>query len=309
MLVGVTGAKGFLGSHVCDALRVAGHDVAAVRLARPGKQQIIPGALRALVHCAAKCGGIGFNQHWGYDLFGDNIWLGRQAIDVCRHSHYGNAKLVAVSSVCAYPNQTEAPFREGAIWSGYPEETNAAYGLAKRLLLEQCRWAQERYGLCYTAVIPANLYGPRDHTEPDRSHVIPAIIRAIAEAKSNGTDVTLWGSGAPTRDFLYVPDCAAAIVRAVEIDDPRPINLGTGVETSIHLLALTIADLMGYHGEIKWDASKPNGQLRRCVDSSRARKVLGWQATTSLQDGLRKTIEWQRRSRMQTKRRLIGARS
>jgi GDP-L-fucose synthase len=210
---------------------------------------------------------------------------------------YGVSKLVVAGTVCAYPKNTPVPFREEELWNGYPEETNAPYGVAKKSILVGGQAYREQYGLNTIFLLPANLYGPRDNFDLESSHVIPALIRKMVEGED---EVVLWGDGSPTREFLYVEDCADGLVRAAELyDGPEPVNLGTGVETSIKELAETIADLTGFSGEIRWDTSMPNGQPRRSLDASKAEALFGFRAETPLRDGLERTIAWFRASQLQ----------
>ena len=210
---------------------------------------------------------------------------------------HGSAKLVVAGTVCAYPRDTPVPFREEDLWDGYPEETNAPYGVAKKSILVGAQAYREQYELNTIFLLPANLYGPRDNFDLDSSHVIPALIRKMVEGED---EVVLWGDGSPTREFLYVEDCANGLVRAAErYDRPEPVNLGTGVETSIRELAGTVAELTGFSGEIRWDTSMPNGQPRRSLDASKAERLFGFTAETPLPEGLERTIAWYRASRLQ----------
>jgi GDP-L-fucose synthase len=218
--------------------------------------------------------------------------MGIQLLEAARV--HGTEKTVVLGTICAYPKFCPAPFREEDLWNGYPEETNAPYGLAKKALLVQCQAYRRQYGMNAVYLLPVNLFGPRDNFDPESSHVIPALIRKCVEAAAEGRDeIVLWGDGSPTREFLYVEDAAEGIVVAAErYDGAEPVNLGTGREIAIRDLAEKIAALTGFRGRIHWDTSKPNGQPRRCLDVSRAEREFGWRARTSLEDGLRATIEW-----------------
>jgi GDP-L-fucose synthase len=249
------------------------------------------GQARAVFHLAARCGGIGANRSNPGLFFHDNLRMGLNVLEAFRRS--GAGKLVMVGTVCSYPKFAPVPFRESELWNGYPEESNAPYGIAKRALLEMARAYRDQYGCNIVSVLPANLYGPRDNFDAETSHVIPALIRAFTEAvRAQLPVVTLWGDGTPTREFLYVEDAVAALIAvAAGYDEAAPLNLGTGTEISIGELARGIAALVGYSGSIAWDPSRPNGQPRRMLDVSRAR-ALGIAATTPLFDGLRRTIAW-----------------
>lgn len=270
-----------MGRHVTAALVAREHEVINLRL--PAAVHMV--APDVLVHLAAVVGGIGFNQAHPWECVSRNADLALQAVAAARH---WGCKIVAIGSVCAYPKHTPVPFQEGALWSGYPEETNAPYGVAKRLLLELCRSS----GVPWTYLLPANLYGPGDHYG-DRAHVIPDIIAKMEAARrSSSPSVTLWGDGTPTREFLYAPDCAGAIAAAVEREPTmEPVNVGTGRETRISHLAHVIADVAGYRGSILWDPSRPNGQPRRCLNVFGAKALLGWRATTLLEDGIERAVE------------------
>jgi GDP-L-fucose synthase len=296
----VTGGAGFLGSHIVDRLRAVGAgeifvprrreydllDGAAVRrLLADSKPQIV-------LHLAAKAGGIGANQAKPAEFFYDNLMMGAQLMHESWQA--GVEKFVAVGTVCSYPKITPVPFREEDLWNGYPEETNAPYGLAKKMLLVQSQAYREQYGFNSVNLIPVNLYGPRDNFDLQTSHVIPALVRKCLEAREAGVDrVLLWGDGSPTREFLFAPDAAEGILLGAEaLDSSEPVNLGSGQEIRIRELAELIAALAGFEGEFDWDTSKPNGQPRRGLDTSKARALFGFVARTPLRDGLRQTITW-----------------
>ena len=298
----VTGGAGFLGSVVVRLLRERGCkqvfvprsreynlvDAEAVRrLYRDARPDLV-------IHLAAKVGGIGANRVNPGKFFYDNLMMGVQLIEEGRKA--GLPKLVAVGTICSYPKFAPVPFREDDLWNGYPEETNAPYGLAKKMLLVQSQAYRQQYGFNSVVLFPVNLYGPNDNFDLETSHVIPAMIRKIEQGIARGErEVELWGDGSPTREFLYVDDAAEALLLAAErYDESEPMNLGSGREISIRDLANTIASLMGYRGSFRYDTSKPNGQPRRGLDVSRAKKSLGWTARTSLEDGLRRTIDWWR---------------
>jgi GDP-L-fucose synthase len=247
-----------------------------------------------VIHLAALVGGIGANRERPAEFFYANLMMGVQLI----HEGWqrGIEKFVAIGTICAYPKFTPIPFKEENLWDGYPEETNAPYGLAKKMLLVQSQAYRQQYGFNSIFLLPVNLYGPRDNFNLETSHVIPAMIRKFLEAKARGDKaVTLWGDGSPTRDFLYVEDAAEGILRAAEhYNGSEPVNLGSGMEISIKDLATLIARLTGYQGEFVWDTSKPNGQPRRALDVSRAEKFFGFRAQMPFEEGLRRTIEWYR---------------
>lgn len=301
----VTGGAGFLGSFVVEQLRA--RDCRAIVVPRSRDYDLVEmDAVRRLyadanpdvvIHLAARVGGIGANQANPGRFFYDNLMMGSQLIEVGRQ--VGLKKFVAIGTICAYPKYAPIPFKEDDLWAGYPEETNAPYGLAKKMMLVQSQAYREQYGFNSIVLFPVNLYGPRDNFDLETSHVIPALIRKCAEAQQNGKpEIVLWGDGTPTREFLYVEDAAEGILLAAEqYDDSRPLNLGTGEEISIKNLAGMIATELGFHGRILWDHTKPNGQPRRCLDVSRIKQTIGFQAMHSLRDGLKKTIQWYRVNR------------
>jgi GDP-L-fucose synthase len=245
-------------------------------------------------HLAARVGGIGANRANPGLYFHANAQMGIAVIEEGRRA--GIEKLIALGTICAYPKHAPIPFREGDLWSGYPEETNAPYGLAKKMLLVQCQAYRQQYGMNAIMLFPVNLYGPRDNFDLETSHVIPALIRKCLEATDRGEDaITLWGDGSPTREFLYAPDAADVIIAAAEkYDGPEPVNLGSGQEISIKDLLEKIAELTGFKGHIAWDTTRPNGQPRRALDTSRAAEYFGWRASTPFETGLRETIAWYR---------------
>jgi GDP-L-fucose synthase len=295
----VTGATGFLGRHVCDELAQAGAKIQPVGRARydlrhRAEIDRLLADIRpdAVVHLAAVVGGIGANRmHPGRFLY-ENAIMGLELLEACRVT--GVAKTVVAGTVCAYPKYTPVPFREEHLWDGYPEETNAPYGLAKKLLLAQAQAYRAEYGMNAVYLLPVNLYGPGDNFDLETSHVIPAMIRKLAEACTAGADqVELWGDGSPTREFLYVQDAARAFRLALErYDGPEPINVGSGQEISIRDLASLVAEAIGYQGEVLWNSNKPNGQPRRCLDTSRARELLSFEAEVGLKEGVTRTMAW-----------------
>jgi GDP-L-fucose synthase len=301
----VTGGAGFLGSCVVERLRAKGcRDIVVPRsvdydlVQMEAVHRLYADAKPDLViHLAARVGGIGANQANPGRFFYDNLMMGTQLIEVGRRS--GLKKLVAIGTICAYPKFAPLPFKEDDIWAGYPEETNAPYGLAKKMMLVQSQAYRRQYGFNSIVLFPVNLYGPGDNFDLETSHVIPALIRKCEEAQRNGqAEIVLWGDGTPTREFLYVEDAADGILLAAEhYNDSLPLNLGTGEEISIKELANIIAAEFGYQGRIAWDHSKPNGQPRRCLDVSRMKRILGFQAKYSLPDGLKKTVAWYRSHR------------
>ena len=295
----VTGGAGFLGSRIVAKLRDRG--AGAVIVPRSREFDLVDGAdVRRLfretnpdmvIHCAAVVGGIGANRRYPGRFFYENIMMGVQTMEEARR--HGVEKFVAIGTICAYPKNTPVPFRERNLWSGYPEETNAPYGLAKKMLLVQAQAYRQEYGFPAVYLLPVNLYGPGDNFDPASSHVIPALIRKFVSAVEEGRDtVQVWGTGGATREFLYVDDCAEAVLLAAErYDEPEPVNLGAGREISIRALAEMLAELTGFRGELRWDRSKPDGQPRRCLDTSRAFEKFGFRATTSFREGLRRTID------------------
>jgi GDP-L-fucose synthase len=267
-------------------------NMAVIRLFQDTQPDIV-------IHLAAVVGGIGANRERPGEFFYDNLIMGAQVMEQARL--FGVQKFVAVGTVCAYPKFTPVPFREENLWDGYPEETNAPYGLAKKMLLVQAEAYRQQYGFNAIYLLPVNLYGPRDNFDAASSHVVPALIKKCFDAIDNQHDeIVVWGDGSPTREFLYVEDCAEAIVLAIErYDKPEPVNIGAGFEMSIKDLVHLIADLTGFRGRITWDTSKPGGQPRRCLDVTRAEGEFGFRARTSFEDGLRRTIEWYRHYRQE----------
>jgi GDP-L-fucose synthase len=300
----VTGGAGFLGSHVVQKLKVAGctdicvprsRDYDLTRLADIDKLFELRRP-QVVIHLAARVGGIGANRANPGAFFYDNSVMGIQLIEACRR--YGVEKTVVLGTICAYPKFTPTPFVEEELWNGYPEETNAPYGIAKTLLLVQCQAYRQQYGMNAIYLLPVNLYGPGDNFNPESSHVIPALIRKCTDAiEAGASEIVCWGDGSPTREFLDVEDCAEAIVAAAQrYDKPEPINIGTGQEISIRCLSEGIAELTGFKGRTRWDSTQPNGQPKRCLDVSRAQREFGFQARTCFDEGLKRTINWYRSS-------------
>jgi GDP-L-fucose synthase len=295
----VTGGGGFLGRRIVAALEERGALPLVVRSAEYDLTQVdrVRACLAdhrpdAVIHAAAVVGGIGANRAHPGRFFYDNAVMGIHLIEEARRA--GVAKLVLVGTVCSYPKFTPVPFRESDLWNGYPEETNAPYGLAKKMLIAQLQAYRAEYGFDGVCVIPTNLYGPGDNFDLETGHVIPAIIRKCVEARDAGAQtVTLWGTGSPSREFLHVDDAAEGIVLALErYDGPEPINLGAAHEIAIRDLAELIRDITGFAGRFVWDGSYPDGQPRRAVDGSRARELLGWSPAVTLEEGLRRTVDW-----------------
>jgi GDP-L-fucose synthase len=298
----VTGGAGFLGKQVVSQLIQAGADPEKIAVPRSHDcdLRVWEHCQKAvhqqdlIVHLAAHVGGIGLNREKPGELFYDNLMMGAQLI----HAAYqaGVQKLVCVGTICAYPKFTPVPFREDDLWNGYPEETNAPYGIAKKALLVQLQAYRDQYGFEGAYVLPVNLYGPEDNFDPRSSHVIPALIHKVHQAQQKGeTVLPVWGDGSPTREFLYSTDAARGIVLAAQHSvTPHPINLGTGEEISIKALVELICELMDFEGEIVWQTDKPNGQPRRCLDTQRAKAVLGFEAQMPFREGLERTIAWYR---------------
>ena len=301
----VTGGAGFLGRALCEEIRR--HGPAAVVVPRRADYDLTEQAdvrrllddhkPHVIIHLAAVVGGIGANRLHPGLFFYANAVMGLMLMEEARKRGLG--KFVAVGTVCSYPKHTPVPFREDHLWAGYPEETNAPYGLAKKMLLVQAQAYHREYGFNAITLLPVNLYGPGDNFDPASSHVIPALIRKAVEARERGQGhLDVWGTGAASREFLFVRDAAEGVVAAAAgYDDPEPVNLGTGREITIRELAELVCELCGFQGELRWDGSQPDGQPRRCLDVSRARERFGWTARTSLRDGLRQTIAWYQQSR------------
>ena len=296
----VTGGGGFLGSFVVERLMQRGcgrvvvprsheYDLVTMEAVRRLYNDARPDIV---IHLAARVGGIGANRANAGKFFYDNLMMGAQLMEVGRQR--GVKKFVALGTICAYPKHTPVPFREEELWNGYPEETNAPYGLAKKMLLVQSQAYRTQYGFNSIVLFPVNLYGPGDNFHPETSHVIPALIRKCVEAKERADQtVTLWGDGSPTREFLYVEDAAEGILQAAELyDRSDPVNLGSGHEISIRDLAALIGQEVGYKGELVWDTTRPNGQPRRCLDITKAADYFNFHAKQSLQDGIRRTVTW-----------------
>ncbi|HLG95900.1 MAG TPA: GDP-L-fucose synthase [Bryobacteraceae bacterium] len=300
----VTGGGGFLGSFVVEELQRRGyHDIFVPRkrdydlTTTSGIEKLFSDARpEVLFHLAAVVGGIGANRHNPGRFFYDNAIMGIQLLEFARRN--GVQKTIVVGTTCSYPKFTPVPFREEHLWDGYPEETNAPYGIAKKALLVQCQAYREQYGVNSIYLLPVNLYGPRDNFDLDNSHVIPALIRKCLEAKRRAdSSITCWGDGSATRAFLYAPDAAEGLVLAAEAyDGADPVNLGTSEEVSIRALVGMIAALCGFNGDIIWDTRQPNGQPRRALDNSRAEKLFGFTARTPLEQGLAATIKWYRQN-------------
>jgi GDP-L-fucose synthase len=305
----VTGGSGFVGRQVLAVLNERGYQHVAAPMHSEydlTNADQVRACLRdlhpdAIIHLAAVVGGIGANRARPGEFFYQNLVMGAELMEHSRR--LGVQKFVAIGTICAYPKFTPVPFHEDQLWAGYPEETNAPYGLAKKMLLVQAQAYRQQYGFDAIYLLPTNLYGPGDNFDPLTSHVIPALIRKCVEAVDNGDDhITVWGTGQPTREFLYVRDCAEGIVAAMErYDGGEPINLGSGEELRIADLARLIAEVCDFHGEIHFDPSQPDGQPRRKLDTSRAFEAFGWNAHTSFPSGLRATVDWYRGVRPPTR--------
>ena len=299
----VTGGAGFLGRQVVEQLCIAGAQKEKITVPRSRDydlrsmeacQQVVQ-QQNIVIHLAAHVGGIGLNREKPAELFYDNLMMGAQLI----HAAYqaGVQKFVCIGTICAYPKFTPVPFKEDDLWNGYPEETNAPYGVAKKALLVQLQAYRQQYGFNGIYLLPVNLYGPEDNFDPRSSHVIPALIRKVHEAQQKGeTKISVWGDGSPTREFLYSTDAARGIVMGTQYyNDPEPVNLGTGEEISIRNLIELICDLMKFEGEIVWETDKPNGQPRRCLDIERAEQAFGFTSDVGFKEGLLNTIDWYRK--------------
>jgi len=297
----VTGAHGFLGKHLVENLTKK-RNVPPQNLILPKKEdldlRVWENCQKAVqnvdlvIHCAAHVGGIQANKEKPGEIFYDNAIMGIQLLEAARQN--GVEKYVSIGTVCSYPKFTPVPFKEEDLWKGYPEETNAPYGLAKLMYLVQAQAYRAQYGFNAIHLLPVNMYGPGDNFDPKTSHVIPALIKKVYEAKESGqSEVVVWGTGSATREFLYVEDCAEGILLAAEkYSKPDPVNLGSGMEISIKSLIELIAKLMGFDGKLIWDTTKPDGQPRRCLDTSRAENEFGFKAKTSFEEGLKNTINW-----------------
>ena len=296
----VTGGAGFLGSYVVEQLRQrCVHEVFApsraeydLRVGAAVEQMYADLRPHIVINLAAVVGGIGANRERPGEFFYDNLIMGAQLMEIARQRQI--EKFVGIGTVCAYPEHTPIPFREEDLWNGYPEETNAPYGLAKQMLLVQGQAYRQQYGFRSIFLLPVNLYGPRDHFDPGVSHVIPALIKKCLDARdTEAREIVVWGDGSPTREFLYVADAAEAIVLATEqYDGSDPVNIGSGQEISIRDLVQLIAQLTGFRGQVRWDVRQPNGQPRRRLDTSRAEQAFGFRATTDFREGLERTIAW-----------------
>lgn len=310
----ITGGAGFLGKYVVNRLVASGCQVCSLKNwfnQKPQPGIIVPRSKNfdltkendvkdlytitkpdIVIHLAAVVGGIGINREKPGTFLYKNLAMGTMLMEHARLN--GVQKFVATGTICAYPKYTEVPFKEESLWDGYPEETNAPYGLAKKMMLVQSQAYRQEFGYNSIYLLPVNLYGPQDNFNPESSHVIPALIKKCVDAKKSGSStITCWGTGAATREFLYVKDAAEAIVLATErYNESEPINIGSGMEISIKDLVTLIANLSGFDGKIEWDTSKPDGQPRRCLDTQKAKNAFGFEAQTSFKEGLKKTIEW-----------------
>jgi len=304
----VTGGAGFFGSRVVSELQGMGVRREDIRIPRSREidlrqyencEKVVKG-MDVVIHLAARVGGIGYNQACPAQLFYDNAIMGIQMIEAAYRENV--EKCVVVGTICAYPKFTPVPFREEELWNGYPEETNAPYGLAKKMLLVQSQAYRQEYGFNSVYLLPVNLYGPGDNFDPKSSHVIPALIKKFSDAKlNNQPSVEVWGTGAASREFLYVDDAARGLVLAADrYSKPDPVNLGSGMEITIRDLVDLIRELTGFSGEIRWDTSKPDGQPKRCLDVSRAKREFGFEATMPFREGLKRTIAWYEEHRAET---------
>jgi GDP-L-fucose synthase len=311
----LTGGSGFLGRHVAAGLRARGLSDKQIICPRKAEYDLrrwdaiqellhdtnlksqIPNPKTIIIHLAGNVGGIGYNREKPGELFYDNIMMGAQLIEAARL--HGITKFVAIGTICAYPKVTPIPFAEEDLWNGYPEETNAPYGLAKKMLLVQAQAYRQQYGFNTIYLLPVNLYGPGDNFDPASSHVIPALIKKCVDAIEGGDEeIVVWGDGTPTREFLYAADAAEGILLATErFNGSEPVNLGSSYEISIRDLVTLIARLTGFNGRISWDTSKPNGQPRRKLNTERAADLFGFRAQVNFEEGLRQTIEWYQNSR------------
>lgn len=298
----VTGGAGFLGRQVVEQLLKAGANLDKILIPRSREynlcnyeacQKVVQGQ-DIIIHLAAHVGGIGLNREKPAELFYDNLMMGTQLIHCAYEA--GVEKFVCVGTICAYPKFTPVPFKEDDLWIGYPEETNAPYGIAKKALLVQLQAYRQQYNFNGIYLLPVNLYGPEDNFDPRSSHVIPALIRKVYEAQQRGDkQLPVWGDGSPSREFLYSTDAARGIVMATQsYNEPDPVNLGTNHEVKIRDLVETLCELMGFEGEIVWETDQPNGQPRRCLDTQRAKEKFGFVAEVGFKEGLKNTIEWYR---------------
>lgn len=303
----ITGAAGFWGKHLIRNL-LEKREIPKENLFLPTIEELDlrkwESCQRAVenqdivIHLAGKVGGIGMNREKPGEIFYDNIVMGVQLMEAARQANV--EKFIGIATVCAYPKFIPLPFKEDDLWLGYPEETNAPYGLAKKMLLVQAQAYRQQYNFNAVCLFPVNLYGPGDNFDPKSSHAIPALIKKIADAKNQGKDyIEVWGTGKATREFFYVEDAAEGVILAAErYNKSEPVNLGSGMEISIRDLAKLICELMNFRGEIRWDSSKPDGQPRRCLDVSRAKREFGFEAKTDFREGLKKTIDWYERNKV-----------
>ena len=304
----ITGGAGFLGRQVCEQLALK--EPAAIIVPRKAEYDLTQqNAVRRLlqdhqpdliIHLAAVVGGIGANRENPGKYFYENCMMGTMLLEEARL--HGVSKLVSVGTICAYPKFTPVPFKEDDLWIGYPEETNAPYGLAKKMLIVQSQAYRQQYGFNSITLLPVNLYGPGDNFDPSSSHVIPALVKKVLDARDEGRDyIEVWGTGSASREFLFVRDAAKGVVAAAEnYNDSEPVNLGSGKEITIKELAELICQLCNFPGELRWDQTKPDGQPRRCLDTSRARERFGFQAQTDFHDGLKETIAWYENERQRS---------